>query len=241
MKHSRYLVLLILVLPVLAACYPPAGPVAPTSDSDITNVVPETTVYEPGQCSAVLDAPAPAYTSNTLSGPPSGEIPAGRYQVGVAADYGSRLFFLLNDAPAPANWVDGADVSSLEGLCAGATNPIVDIVWQWTSVTDQTTRDVNAVPDPASYTIVFNADGSLRGQADCNSFSGVYSQEAGFSITVDTITEMYCGDTSLDRQYLQLLDQVAAGGPDGADNLALETAGGAQRMLFKNGGPAAAP
>jgi hypothetical protein len=31
---------------------------------------------------------------------------------------------------------------------------------------------------------------------------------------------------------------VAAGGPDGAGNLALETDGGEQRMLFKNGGPA---
>ena len=45
-----------------------------------------------------------------------------------------------------------------------------------------------------------------------------------------------CG--TLDSQYLTLLNQVAAGGPDGAGNLALETAGGAQRMLFKNGGPA---
>ena len=45
------------------------------------------------------------------------------------------------------------------------------------------------------------------------------------------------------RTYLQLLSSVAAGGPDGAGNLALETAGGAQRMLFKNGGApqAAAP
>ena len=53
----------------------------------------------------------------------------------------------------------------------------------------------------------------------------------------------YCGDASLDAAYLQLLSSVAAGGPDGAGNLALETAGGAQRMLFKNGGApqAAAP
>ena len=46
----------------------------------------------------------------------------------------------------------------------------------------------------------------------------------------------YCGEASLDATYLQLLSSVAAGGPDGAGNLALETAGGAQRMLFKNGG-----
>ena len=55
-----------LVLVVASACYPPAGPVSPatpTVDPDIYNQVPDTTVYEPGQCIAVLDAPAPAYTS----------------------------------------------------------------------------------------------------------------------------------------------------------------------------------
>ena len=69
-----------LVLIVAAACYPPAGPVTPatpTVDPDIYNQVPDTTVYNPGECSAVLDAPAPAYTSNTLGGQPSGEIAAG--------------------------------------------------------------------------------------------------------------------------------------------------------------------
>jgi hypothetical protein len=40
---------------------------------------------------------------------------------------------------------------------------------------------------------------------------------------------------------LQLLSNIAAGGPDGAGGLALETAGGAERMLFKNGGPAPKP
>jgi hypothetical protein len=48
----------------------------------------------------------------------------------------------------------------------------------------------------------------------------------------------YCGETSLDQQYLTLLGSVAAGGPDGAGGFALETAGGEQRMLFKNGGAA---
>ena len=47
-----------------------------------------------------------------------------------------------------------------------------------------------------------------------------------------------CGDDSLDAQYLALLGAVAAGGPDGAGGLALETAGGEQRMLFVNGGVA---
>ncbi len=109
-----------LALIVVAACSPisPITPATSTPDPAVYNVVPDTTVYEPGQCSVVLDAPTPAYTSNTLSGQPSGEIQPGSYEVGVAADYGSRVFFMLNDVPPPANWIDSASASSLEGLCA---------------------------------------------------------------------------------------------------------------------------
>jgi heat shock protein HslJ len=113
---------------------------------------------------------------------------------------------------------------------------IVNIVWQWTSVTDQTTKETQTVPNPEDYTIVFSADGTLTGKADCNTFGGTYSQESGLTIKLGPSTMAYCGEASLDAAYLQLLSSVAAGGPDGAGNLALETAGGAQRMLFKNGG-----
>ena len=131
----------------------------------------------------------------------------------------------------------------LAAACTPATtptpaNPVQNIVWQWTSVTNQTTQETSTVPNPENYTIVFNSDGTLSGQADCNTFTGTYSQETGFSITIGASTMAACGDASLDQQYLQLLGAVAAGGPDGAGNLALETAGGEQRMLFKNGGAA---
>ena len=121
------------------------------------------------------------------------------------------------------------------------TNSITGIVWQWVSVTNQTTKQTTTVPAPENYTIVFNADGTLAGKADCNSFTGTYSQENGFTIKLGATTMAYCGEASLDQQYLQLLSSVAAGGPDGAGGLALETAGGEQRMLFKNGGPAPKP
>jgi hypothetical protein len=55
---------------------------------------------------------------------------------------------------------------------------------------------------------------------------------------IGVTTTMNCGETSLDDQFLQLLGNVTAGGPDGTGGLALETAGAAQRMLFKNGGKA---
>ncbi len=111
-------------------------------------------------------------------------------------------------------------------------------MWQWTSLTNQTTGETTTVTNPENYTITFNSDGTLNGKADCNTFNGTYTQENGFSITLGATTMAYCGDASLDQQYLGLLGSVAAGGPDGAGNLALENAGGEQRMLFKNGGEA---
>ena len=237
-KSKWFLITLALLLPLLAGCYPPAGPVAPTPNPDVYNVVPDTTVYDAGECMAVLAAPAPAYTSSTLSGAPSGEVPAGTYEVGAVADYGSVVFFMLNGVPAPTNWITSASVASLEGACAEPANPIVDIVWQWTSVRNRSTGQATAVPNPPVYTIIFRDDGTLSGQADCNTFTGTYSTQGGFFITATPDVMAACGGDSLDVQYFELLGDIVAGGPDGAGGLALETAGGEQRMEFANGGAA---
>jgi heat shock protein HslJ len=117
-----------------------------------------------------------------------------------------------------------------------SSNTITDIVWQWTTVTNQTTKETTTVLTPASYNIIFKTDGTLTGKADCNSFSGTYSQANGFSIKLGPSTMAACGANSLDQQYLQLLSSVAAGGLDGSGGLALETAGGEQRMSFRDGG-----
>lgn len=134
------------------------------------------------------------------------------------------------------------DTSETAGA-GGPTAPaggIQDIVWQWESVANRTSGEVTTVPDPASYTITFRRNGNMNGQADCNSFAGTYSQDSGFHITLGAVTEAYCGEDSLDARYLELLAEVVAGGPDGAGGFALETAGGAERMQFANGGPAPA-
>jgi heat shock protein HslJ len=117
-------------------------------------------------------------------------------------------------------------------------NQITGIVWEWTSLTNQSTKQTETIANPENYTITFNTDGALSGKADCNTFTGAYAQENGFVITLGATSMAYCGDASLDQKYLQLLSRVVAGGPDGQGNLALETPGGAERMLFRNGGPA---
>jgi heat shock protein HslJ len=116
-------------------------------------------------------------------------------------------------------------------------SPIQGINWQWVSVTDKSTSQTTSIPNPAQYTIVFTAEGFVNGNADCNSFTGTYSLDNGLNIRINSMTRAACPEGSLDQEYIQLLESVAAGGPDGTGSLALETAGGAQRMLFQNGGP----
>ena len=119
---------------------------------------------------------------------------------------------------------------------AGSSDPLQDITWQWESVTTKSTGESTTVPNPENYIIIFREDGTFEGQADCNQISGTYSQEGGFTITLGPSTMAFCGDDSLDQKYLELLSNIAAGGPDGSGGLALETAGGAERMEFKDGG-----
>ena len=117
MKNKWYLALLVLSLLALAACARPSAPAAtPTVDPAIYNQVPKTTVFEPGQCKVVLNTPVPAYTSSTLGGQPSGEIPAGTYEVGVAAQYSTSLWYALNNVGS-ANYINSTSVSSTSGDC----------------------------------------------------------------------------------------------------------------------------
>ncbi len=121
---------------------------------------------------------------------------------------------------------------------AATSDSIQGIVWNWQTWNDTTTDSSTRVPEPNKYTIIFNADGTTEGQADCNTFSGTYSQESGFTITVQPDVMAACDIGSMDQAYFRLLDDVAAGGPDGSGGLMLQTAGGAEQMLYSNGGAA---
>lgn len=118
MSSKRYLCVVILCALILAACGGQSTPAAaPTIDpATINNQVPKTTVFEPGQCMVTVNAPTPIYASNNLTGQPSGEIPAGTYEVGVAAQYSTSLWYGLNNV-GTANYINSSSVSSTSGDC----------------------------------------------------------------------------------------------------------------------------
>ena len=117
MTHKLALSLLSILLLALAACGSPNAPAAtPTIDPAIYNQVPKTTMFEPGQCKVTLNASVPAYTSNTIGGQSSAQIPAGTYEVSMAAQYSTSVWYALNGV-GTANYINSSSVSSTSGDC----------------------------------------------------------------------------------------------------------------------------
>ena len=117
---------------------------------------------------------------------------------------------------------------------------IINIEWRWADLVEVEPASQAAVPMPENYTITFFADFTLSIKADCNIVNGSYTLE-GDLLTIQTgpSTMAFCGENSLDQQYLALLAQVSqAAGENG--RLILITSAEA-RMGFNNGGAVDAP
>jgi heat shock protein HslJ len=113
---------------------------------------------------------------------------------------------------------------------------IVNIAWQWSDLVETMPASQSVVPDPQDYTITFLEDGTIAIQADCNAVGGHYSLDGALlNIQLGPSTMAFCGEQSLDQQYLGLLGQVdSAEMADG--RLFLQLAADAGRMGFNNGG-----
>jgi heat shock protein HslJ len=127
---------------------------------------------------------------------------------------------------APAAWAD-------------SHGSITGIQWQWAELTETEPASQSVVADPENYVLVLNDDGSANIKADCNLVSWTYTLEGG-SLTFDTLgpsTLAFCGEESLDQQYLGLLGKGGTASLED-DRLVLELNDSAGRMVFNNGGPA---
>jgi heat shock protein HslJ len=102
--------------------------------------------------------------------------------------------------------------SNLQRLTSG--------VWKWQQSADSSGQTWTA-PNPASYTIQFNPDGTLGVKVDCNTGGGSYqADETNLTIQLGATTLMACPPPTLDNEFRQQLGLVASYFFDG-DNLVL--------------------
>ncbi len=122
-------------------------------------------------------------------------------------------------------------------LSSGAADDsgITSITWQWAELVETAPTAQSVVPNPENYTLLFQPDGSLSINADCNGVGGSYTLE-GDSLTIELgpSTMAFCGEQSLDQQYLELLGSVDSYTvQDG--RLVLNLQDGAGRMTLDQG------
>jgi CubicO group peptidase (beta-lactamase class C family)/heat shock protein HslJ len=80
--------------------------------------------------------------------------------------------------------------------------------WQWVAFTNP--MEQFAVEDPASYTLTFNADGTVNIVADCNNANGTYTTD-GSSLTIEIgpMTKAACPPESRSDQFITYLGSAA--------------------------------
>ncbi len=83
------------------------------------------------------------------------------------------------------------------------------------------------ISDPQNYTVRFNSDGLLSARADCNNCTGTYEVSGNLMSISELLacTRAYCGEDSLDREYINALTSVSRYVRQGS-RLELEYAGG---------------
>jgi len=92
---------------------------------------------------------------------------------------------------------------------AGLPDELLNTTWQWVGFTDPANGPLE-IPNPEDYLLDLQADGSFLVKADCNNGSGVYTVDgSSISFVLGPLTRAYCGDDSLDTQYLQNLEAAA--------------------------------
>ena len=113
-----------------------------------------------------------------------------------------------------------------------ALENITNIRWQWAGLTGNSSADQSVVPKKESYTLEFLPDGVYYINTDCNSGSGNYTTD-GRNLTIGpgVITLVYCGEDSLEPQYLSLLSSVTSMALEDGQ-LLLSVGDDSEKMLF---------
>jgi heat shock protein HslJ len=117
--------------------------------------------------------------------------------------------------------------------CDTATKPgelsAVQGSWQLQSF-DTDAGGTIPIPNPERFSIRFDPDGTLGVTADCNVCGGVYETNGdNISINVEFCTLAFCGEESLDQDYLAALAQTTSFARQG-QNLSLEYNEGTMRF-----------
>lgn len=120
---------------------------------------------------------------------------------------------------------------------AQAGTSLTGVLWGWSELTETEPASQSIIPNPESYTLVFQPDGGLQVLADCNSGFGSYTIDgSNMTIELGVLTTAVCGPESLSTLFLDTL--VRTGSYElTQEQLVLNQVDPAGMMRFNNLGP----
>lgn len=195
--------------------------------ADCNQVIATYTVGEDGALSIVLGP-----STMAACGPESLD------QIFLAALPGVTTAYSLEGDPdlylslaAEAGTLRFQPVGGSETTTDSTTPSLTTTTWQWTSTTMETEEIV--ANDPARYVAMFNADGSLNLQADCNIVNGTYTagDDGSMTVTLGASTMAMCPADSQASLFTAGIG-AATGYAVAGDTLTLTLGEGAGTMTF---------
>jgi heat shock protein HslJ len=117
-----------------------------------------------------------------------------------------------HQAPATRGLAFLAILATLAATACEGGESLAGPTWHWTAHVGTDGTAQSNVADPAHYMIEFHTDGTATVTADCNTVTGTYAAGVplDLSIQLGSTTLADCGDTSLDRLYLESLGRVTS-------------------------------
>lgn len=165
--------------------------------------------------------------------------------IGVSQDGGWWLVDAPNQ-PGGQVWVSATFVTTTNAadvpvVTAAPIMPsLTGTPWLWMDTTDPATG-TQPVTDFANYVVLFNEDGTANIQADCNNILATYTTDgSSISLELGPSTMVFCGEGSLDVQFLEQLSSVVLYFIEGS-NLYMDLPVDSGTMRFAPEGMAAPP
>jgi heat shock protein HslJ len=123
--------------------------------------------------------------------------------------------------------------------CGGSdqSSELKNVAWRWSGVREgEGLAGLSPIPDPASYLLRLDDDGTFIGRADCKSVGGAYSL-SGKELTLELrpTAQRRCGKGSRAARYIALLKRVATYEIYGKGALALGLENDTGSMYFYPG------
>ncbi len=165
------------------------------------------TMHVEGMTRAICPPPSDEYVK-LLDQVASYKIDGSTLSLALNANAGTMTFTTGGAQPAPGATSGGVTApsqpagSNLQRLTTG--------VWKWQQSADSSGQTWTS-PNPANYTVQFNADGSVAAKLDCNQSNGTYkADETNLTITLGATTMMACPPPTLDSVFTQQLGMVSS-------------------------------